>query len=128
MGLRGRGKDPALKAARDRFRDEDLFSEMIQLMSLGWGLDVTIEEAAKMVSALCEKLYTAACKEWKITPSGKLARRFKRSKMGNRDFVALAAELQPLTLEEVRQVINTFPHNSLPERLRKFIFDPPPGR
>jgi hypothetical protein len=129
MGLRGRGKDPALQAARDRFRDEDLFSEMIRLMSLGWGLDVTIDEAAKMVCALCEKLYTAAaCTKLKMTPSGKLARRFKRSKIGNGDFVALAAELEPVTLEEAQQLLNKFPQTSLPSRLQNFILRPPSGR
>ena len=129
MGLRGRGKDPALQAARDHFRDEDLFSEMIRLMSLGWGLDVTIEEAARMVSAFCEKLYTsAACKKLKITPSGKLARRFKRSKIGNGDFVELAAELEPVTLEEAQQLLNKFPQSSLPTRLQNFILHPPSER
>jgi hypothetical protein len=128
LGLRGgRGEKPALQAARDRYRDEDLFCEMIRLMSLG--LNVTIEEAAKIVSSVCEELYpAAACKKWKITPSEKLARRFKRSKIGNTDSAALFSELEPMTLEDSRLYLSKFPKSSLPKRLQKFIFDPQVGR
>jgi hypothetical protein len=128
MGLRGRGKTPAIQAALDRIRDEELFWGIITLMSVDWW-GLTIDDAAKMISALCEKEFPAEeCKKWGITPWKKLARRFKRSKIGNGDFVALAAELEPVTLEEAQQLLNKFPQSSLPPRLQNFILHPPSER
>jgi hypothetical protein len=123
MGLRGRGKTPALQAARERSRDQYLFSEMILLRSLGWNMCLTVEEAAKMVCAVCEKADPTGWKEWGITPKA-LAGKFERSNLCDREFVTLTAELEPMTFEDAQQWVKEFPPNSLPPRLRKFILRP----
>ena len=123
FGLRGPGRTgkrpPPLTAARERIRDEEMLAELVML--IGWFPDFTVSEDAKMVCARCERdVSPELWKEFGLTPE-KLERIFSNLKLGKDAIVALAAEFESPTHEELQQFIERFPRDSRPERLKNYF-------
>ena len=117
MGLAGEtGKAPALKAEQNRFRKEDLLSEIHELRDL---FAVTIREAAKMVCRRVESADPEGWKDWGVKPYT-LAQNYERSPLGS-EFMAMIKELEPRGVapeEHLREYLQQYPPDCIPKRLR----------